>query len=258
MFYKFLGGSEEALLDLFDRVVVEGSCKFSSPLHCNDPFEFKFRSVLPTESSFNEWHAEYEPDRSAGALENAWSNLSNDYITEFETRLQAMNYFYILCLTREWRSHLMWAHYGASHTGFVVCYRPSIIDALREMPHFCGDGDVRYSETVAEVKWFGCPPSEMFAPVFATKSTEWAYEKEYRIVLERRGQETELFVNVDSSHIAGVILGARASAKLKAKALKVQADRIDFTAEGIVPEKNSFALVAAALDARTTRFTHLL
>lgn len=47
MFYKFMGGTEEVLLDVFDKAVVDGSIKFASAMHCYDPFKFKFTSVTP-------------------------------------------------------------------------------------------------------------------------------------------------------------------------------------------------------------------
>lgn len=48
MFYKFVGGDEPALLDIFDKAVENGSLKFTSALGFNDPFEFKFNSIAPT------------------------------------------------------------------------------------------------------------------------------------------------------------------------------------------------------------------
>ena len=42
MFYKFMGGSDEDLVAVFDHAVVNGSLKFTSGARFNDPFEFKF------------------------------------------------------------------------------------------------------------------------------------------------------------------------------------------------------------------------
>ena len=56
MFYKFVGGDEPALLDIFEKAVSNGSLKFTSALDFNDPFEFKFNSVAPTREVFDLWH----------------------------------------------------------------------------------------------------------------------------------------------------------------------------------------------------------
>ncbi|MFZ5700998.1 MULTISPECIES: hypothetical protein [Pseudomonadota] len=56
MFYKFVGGDEPALLDIFDKAVENGSLKFTSALGFNDPFEFKFNSIAPTREAFDAWH----------------------------------------------------------------------------------------------------------------------------------------------------------------------------------------------------------
>lgn len=56
MFYKFVGATEDALLDVFDKAVVQGSIKLGSATTFNDPFEFKFTSVAPTRDMFDVWH----------------------------------------------------------------------------------------------------------------------------------------------------------------------------------------------------------
>jgi hypothetical protein len=38
--------------------MLAGSLKFTSALHFNDPFEFKFESVAPTREAFDRWHVE--------------------------------------------------------------------------------------------------------------------------------------------------------------------------------------------------------
>ena len=49
MFYKFMGGVDEAaLLDIFEKAVVGGSFKFGAAWAFNDPFEFKFNALPPS------------------------------------------------------------------------------------------------------------------------------------------------------------------------------------------------------------------
>jgi len=261
MFYKFMGGTEEVLLDVFDKAVVDGSIKFASVLHCNDPFEFKFDTVKPSRAEFDQWHVEHDPHRSVEELENAWSSFSgtaSDYNTNFLPRVQLMGQSFVLCLARKWDSHLMWAHYGASHSGFVICYKPSVVDALAELPNQYAGGDVNYSDQVPELRWFAGSQSEMLAPILGTKSTEWAYEEEYRVISIGPAGANAIFEKIDPDQIAGVILGARASSELAAKAMAVQKIRKDFSVERVTAKPGGFQLTAYPVDENVWTFSEFL
>lgn len=261
MFYKFMGGSEEVLLDVFDKAVIDGSIKFASALHCNDPFEFKFISVKPSRVVFNQWHEKYDPLRSSDELENAWSSFSgkaSEFNTNFRPRVQLMGQSFVFCLARKWDSHLMWAHYGASHSGFVVCYKPSVIDVLAELPNQYAGGDVKYSDKVPELRWYAGSLSYMLGPVLGTKSSEWAYEEEYRVVSHGPAGDNAIFENIDPDQIAGVILGARASAELEAKAMAVQKSRKGFSVERVAAKPGGFHLTAYPVDENVRTFSEFL
>lgn len=256
-----MGGTEEVLLDVFDKAVIDGSVKFASALHCNDPFEFKFTSVKPTRIQFDQWHARYDPLRSADELENAWSSFSgtaSDFNTNFWPRAQLMAQSFVLCLARKWESHLMWSHYGASHSGFVVCYKPSVTDALEELPNRYAGGDVNYSDQVPQLRWFSGSQSEMLASILGTKSTEWAYEEEYRVITHGPAGASAIFEKVDPDQIAGVILGARASSELVAKAMAVQKIRNGFIVERVTAKPGGFALTAYPVDENVRTFSEFL
>ena len=76
-----------------------------------------------------------------------------------------------LCLSATASSILMWSHYAANHTGFVVSF-----DA--DHKYFRTDTDpVVYSDTRPAVTSIS---KEGYRALFFTKSKDWAYEKEYR------------------------------------------------------------------------------
>jgi hypothetical protein len=87
----------------------------------------------------------------------------------------------VLCLSEVPDSLLMWAHYGSSHTGFVVefdawhsCFHQKLSteDDLRHLRR------VQYRETRPSA-----PLAEMEATdLFLAKSGHWDYEREWRIV----------------------------------------------------------------------------
>lgn len=152
----------------------------------------------------------------------------------------------------------MWAHYGASHSGFVVCYKPGVIGALEELPNWYASGDVRYSDQVPELRWFAGSQSEMLAPVLGTKSKEWAYEEEYRVICHGPAGAKAIFEKVDPDQIAGVILGARVSSELEAKAMAVQNSRKAFSVERVTAKSGEFQLSSYPVDEKVRRFSEFL
>ena len=127
-----------------------------------------------------------------------------------------------LCLCENRDSLLMWAHYAASHTGFMVEYATDgpFFNARRSpSDEFYYLRQVQYRETrpSASLTQFDGPE------LFLVKSLDWSYEHEWRIlkpladadvVLDISGQKIHLF-----NHAPGVILsitvGARANAALQ-------------------------------------------
>lgn len=162
MFYKFVGGDDLALLDIFDRAAAAGSLKFSSALTFNDPFEFKFRSVPPeSREAFDAWHRTYAPERSPEELDRAWTSFSGEgarWNTVLRPRIGLLEHMYVLCLAQRWDSHLMWGHYGVSHRGFVIIYRSEIVDALARLADVVEGRPVDYRDETPELRWFDGPP----------------------------------------------------------------------------------------------------
>ncbi len=155
MFYKFVGGNDTDLLDIFDQAVVDGSLKFSSALSFNDPFEFKFVSRVPTRAEFDAWHETYAPHRTPDKLANAWASFSGtaaDWNTRLRPRMDLLEQTYVLCLAEHWDSHLMWGHYSSTHHGFAIRYRAQLIDALRSLNDFGDAGQVTYSDNVPDLR----------------------------------------------------------------------------------------------------------
>lgn len=111
----------------------------------------------------------------------------------------------ILSLTESPLNPLMWAHYGESHSGFVIGY--DVDNRFLNSNEYClipaSEGRCEYSEGKPKkvlsdserdtlFKWFqlglGLPdveiedPSRIYKKIFLTKSSHWSYEKEIRIV----------------------------------------------------------------------------
>lgn len=261
MFYKFMGGEDEALLKVFEAAVVGGSLKFGSAAYFNDPFEFKFVSHAPTRDQFDSWHAVYDPGRTPDELNNAWEAFSgpaSDWNTCKVPRMNLLEQSYVLCLARRWDSHLMWAHYSSAHHGFAIRYKPEIIDVLRSLDGYSGDGAVTYSSAVPEHHWFTQSPEKSVGALLCTKSNEWQYEGEYRVVFLGEAGKNGLYRTIDPKLIDGVIFGTRAKRALIDKALALQEVRPDFRVEQVVSDAGSYNMKTMPLFANVWSMAGML
>lgn len=122
-------------------------------------------------------------------------------------------------------SLLMWAHYGVSHTGFVLEFDPT-------HPHF----NARRSESdefgyLRQVGYRDSRPSANLVDLdgtemFLVKSKEWVYEHEWRVLRPLKDATKTIDVNGERVHLfelpqaamKAVIFGARTSLSLMEQA----------------------------------------
>lgn len=261
MFFKFVGGSDEILSDIFEKAVVGGSVKFGSALEFNDPFEFKFRSIAPSKEIFDRWHEKYDPLRTPEQLKNAWESFSGSgasWNTSFQPRVNALSGFFVLCLAARWNSPLMWAHYTATHRGFAIRYKAEVINALRNSAEHVASGPVQYQGAIPDLRWFSAPPGDHLRPVLFTKSSDWSYEEEFRVIATGVHGASAIFRTIDPALVSGIILGARAPAALVEKALDLREERPDFSVEQVLSLPDSYEIVAHTVDRNTRVFSQFL
>lgn len=131
----------------------------------------------------------------------------------------------VLSLCEVCDSLLMWAHYGASHTGFVVEFdptHPSFNTRRSDDDEFGYLRQVVYRDARLSANLVDLDGMEMFL----VKSKEWAYEHEWRIlrplkdatkIFEVNGKQIHLF-ELPYAAIKAVIFGSRASPDLISQA----------------------------------------
>jgi hypothetical protein len=142
--------------------------------------------------------------------------LAEGFIREIPTKLdQNMG---ALCMSEVPDSLLMWAHYGASHSGFALelnahhAYFHRQLTEKDELRHIRRVlyRDSRPSGTLTDLDG---------SDVFLVKSSHWSYEREWRMfmplvdadqVVEASSNKIHLY-RLPPSAISGVVLGARAS-----------------------------------------------
>jgi hypothetical protein len=157
----------------------------------------------------------------------------------------------VLSLSENQNSLLMWAHYAADHSGFAVGF-----DAEHSYFHSAGSnpGNAGYLHRViySEERPSGILGSLSVEKAYLTKSPEWAYEREWR-VLQRANNASEVLdhsmhlFSFPETAVVEVILGARSTEATKAAMLEVLSDK---AAWGHV------ALMQATVDERHYRLNY--
>lgn len=129
-------------------------------------------------------------------------------IAALQRRFEA---FGVACFSEEWQSPLMWSHYADAHAGFCIEYR---VDKARLGADALGRGrflqqQVQYVSTLPEI----CLSEVLFAPhqvlgrLLSTKSIEWAYEREWRLI--HLAQSRALVALPEGMAISALIGGIR-------------------------------------------------
>jgi hypothetical protein len=142
---------------------------------------------------------------------------------------EMQNSMVVLSLSENQNSLLMWAHYAADHSGFAIGFNA-------EHPYFqsagSNPGNPGYLHRVvyAEERPSGVLGSLSVEKAYLTKSPEWGYEREWR-VLQRASNASEVLANdvhlfaFPETAVAEVILGARMKDTTRTELLEVLGDK---------------------------------
>jgi len=181
--YKYLSPDRYEVLE-------SGCIRFTQLNALNDPFE-----GLPNTIGFKE-HVLQQlvpkfVDRyghaMAPAMQYAASKVTDHYFSQVQDALS--HSFALLSLSRTKDNLVMWSHYCASHTGFVVGFDAgSPFFAPGRNGRKYGLREVSYSNTRSEIPSTGLASlanSELEAvndALFFRKSEHWSYERELRVL----------------------------------------------------------------------------
>lgn len=194
--YKYVGPRGFAILE-------SCSVRFTSPADLNDPFE----SRLPVITRLGR----YTRARKRVVFPEEQGMLAN-----------TVGRFYgVTCFSEIPDNLLMWAHYAAAHSGAVIGFRT-------DHAAFTSLGSllpVKYRLRRPALR-LATPSQASLNLLLTTKSKEWAYEREWRVIGRR---EDDTVTNrswlkpFDPECVHVVILGARANRRLKQQVLQWQA-----------------------------------
>lgn len=137
----------------------------------------------------------------------------------------------VLCLSQRPDNLLMWSHYTLAHQGFVIEFDEQH-PFFNQKPQIPGVGfleKVKYSKSRPHLQLFcDITPTEMFF----SKSEDWQYEQEWRIVRRLIEKTEERFDDIQKAKIClfeipsdcikGIILGCRMSQEDQEKLMDIK------------------------------------
>ncbi|WP_323970686.1 DUF2971 domain-containing protein [Aeromonas hydrophila] len=190
-------------LSYFDKP----NLKISPPETLNDPFE----SVIPEylkSLTIKDTREKYELDltKDGKPRDNSSAQLLNEM--EYLGMLRSIG---VISLSETSRNLLMWAHYANNHQGFCIGYDSKLIgneDSEDErLPISTSPVKIKYNNCRFDFTNISININEshheklksILLHILTTKSDEWIYEKEYRIILPLRNCDEVYYLGKDSS-----------------------------------------------------------
>lgn len=218
--------------------LIEGLLYFASPSQFNDPFDCliiprydlltkqqkiqKYREMVRTDNP-HLTKKELNIEVSKWIQRDLLSG--KNYFNYAEDILKNVHRFGIFSLSRVKTNILLWSHYSDSHTGFCIGYDEDslynfVINSFLYIKMVADKRDVVYSENYPLIIPDETITDEEFIikPII-TKSADWAYEKEVRIILYDGAKNYLKLVNTEI--VKEIILGCNICKENKEEIIEV-------------------------------------
>lgn len=238
---------EYALKNLFNCVQ-----RFSSRTTFNDIFDTQFQLVIP--SKF-ECKRLYHNPMLKGELK--WK-FKSEYVGMYDHLIKNISHltnrlwdsYRIYCITTDPTNNLMWGHYANCHKGFCIEWDATMMKATKinyseSLPKFClldfiksqyGLSTKLELESIVDI-------------LFNTKLNEWAYEKEFRLIIsdrkpiERQDFDGFSLIKFEPRLVKSIIFGCKMSEKTKRFIIEKLPYPVRFKETYIDPVSNSNILI---------------
>ena len=261
VFYKYVPAER---IDILQNRLI----RFTQPFALNDPFEAKPHFYeLGSKEEFAKHYAEAirkfpirvwddyrkaigndsgrfalakkvnnDPDYAEWLYKNLHRQSPQDLLPNLQERSNNLhNEFGLLSLSETRDNLLMWAHYAAGHTGFVIMLDGfhDFFNAIETLPGFSKPERVEYRLERHQMTFDEINREEAIREIFFIKGSDWQYEKEWRY-LKNLTDAHKMIINTESPDvhlfklppecIKGVILGCHSSMELTNKILELRRD----------------------------------
>lgn len=182
-----------------EDTILNNSLGFSKVSSLNDPFEIAHKFQINRKSISED-------------------PISYKYKKLIESKKEFLNNAQISCFSRTAFEPLMWSHYSDKHYGICYCFDENELTTFGLCSSF---KDIIYSSQLPEIYYEEDKTSDKqiqreLNRVLMTKSLNWSYEKEFRIIL-KKGVENKF----KSRSLRAIILGFNAAIYHKERILKV-------------------------------------
>ena len=186
-----------------DSIITKSTFWFARADSFNDPFDCNLtesRNIKLTDFKAYISKLDIPQDVVKDNIELVKRNPSQIREQAISSRSKTINAYGLLSLSQNYDSILMWSHYAENHTGLVI-----ELDLLEDPEFFLSPLKVKYQKTYEPVNFFGRTTDlEYIKYVLATKSSDWDYEQEIRILKDSIGE-----FNFKKSIINKVYFGCR-------------------------------------------------
>lgn len=172
--------------------LIDGEAYFSSPNNFNDPFELSPSISPPTDE-------EILKNVSLARFENLAKPQLREILAMSRRQVEAdnsslsteewLNNFGIFCVTEDPVNLLMWAHYGNSHQGVCIGFdsNASLLKGAQKLNYQKIRPRLPFNANIE-------PSKICLKSIFLTKSKDWSYEKEWRVIKRTlRDDEKEFY-----------------------------------------------------------------
>ncbi|HTI69374.1 MAG TPA: DUF2971 domain-containing protein [Candidatus Limnocylindria bacterium] len=228
-FLSFKGVTGEQFLDE-SKLLVAAVSHFNDPLDCCPKYDGLARQRLeafhnpPGRAPIPE-----DPSVTARVMDKTRFDYPMGWRREFSKE------FGVVCFSETHRNNLMWSHYSDSHRGFAIEFdrRADFLKALFLK--------VEYSDKRP------CVVSSPDEQILATKSAEWRYEREWRLVMPLRALPWDTktkrhYIPVAMSTVRKVFVGWMVASSDLQRVLSLRMNHPHIEVRRMVPFLDSFEM----------------
>ncbi|WP_324034502.1 DUF2971 domain-containing protein [Aeromonas caviae] len=208
--YKYLPfGSDKLSLN----VIKEGTIKFTCPKDFNDPFDCHPVSIVIDDVKNSSLYRRTMPKLNLSpakrlAQENRAATAMKNHVRTGKLQDSVMAIVGVLSLSKTYNNILMWSHYAEYHKGFVVGFRYEMTELVdTHSPYDLHVLPVNYSKQRKSLNYFVDEREYDVYGALLTKSDDWKYEEEVRVLDLSRGHGIHNYNRSKRLHC--VIAGAR-------------------------------------------------
>lgn len=223
-FYKYVTADTAKL------ILKNLQVKYSSPILFNDPFDNQFfihidandfrkvhESIYEKLVRDNKIHKNVPKQQFLKAVNfNKFKimehiSLSQYYLNEGIKTL--INNNKVFCISEKYDHLLMWAHYADNHKGAVVKFKclpekDNLLCAAEKVNYSMNIPSIEPDELISEFDSTTLAKKTMNAFLY-TKSKEWEYEEEWRVVYPTNNNEAFNLINILEEEIDSIYLGCK-------------------------------------------------